>query len=842
MLPTPFVVDEKEFLPRPRVQALLESAAKEPLAIVCAGAGYGKSRAVFEFARKTSKPAFWIHFSERDNAGSRFWAKYTRFAAGWDEDFARQCKSMGFPDTEDKLNQYWALRARHAPERPHLFVLDDIHLIRHPDILRFMQRRLRESAKNSTLILVCRELPALGLAGPWLRGQIPSIGEDELRFTEEELALYLAQQGVPMPAQSLRDILADTGGWAFSVSLVARSLKKSPGYAGYVRVAMKQNIFRLMESEVFDVVSERLQRFMVRLSLIDHLPAELVATLAGGDAGLLAELRRQSAYIRFDDGIHAYLIHHLFLDYLRTRRSILTKEETAETYRLAAAWCRQNGFEIDALGYLEKMEDYGSLVALMAELPMQMPMDIARCAVEIFERAPRRISGEVFFFAAMHVRVAVRLGRWQEALALMRSYEEEFLRLPEDDDFRNRALGTIYYSWGNLRALLCTMDDRYDFDSYYAKMDECLSKSPLPPEQCADVPIGAWVNLTGSARAGAPQEFINAYERAARHFSHCWGGWSVAADVLCRGELLYYRGEIRAAEPIFTAVLGQAPEQLQFEIEHKTLFYLLRLALWHGDHEKAQRVLRRMETRLESESYSQRFFHHDIALGWYYCALRQPEKVPLWLRESFAPYSHAYFAENFGNQLKARYRYLVRDYAPLLAYIESVERRESILYGRVEMLALKACVCYQMQDKPAALNALRQAYETGQPNGIIMPFVELGRDMRTLAFAALREPGTPLPTEWLETVKRKAATFAKHQSLMVSACRQEDGPSGGMTLSTREREILGDLYHGLTRPEIAAKQALSTNTVNSAVNSIFNKLGAHSIADAVRIAAEEKLV
>ncbi len=91
--------------------------------------------------------------------------------------------------------------------------------------------------------------------------------------------------------------------------------------------------------------------------------------------------------------------------------------------------------------------------------------------------------------------------------------------------------------------------------------------------------------------------------------------------------------------------------------------------------------------------------------------------MPAWLREKFAPYNHAYFVENLGNQIKARYHYLVRNYAPLLAYIRDMQRRESILYGRVEMLALKACIHYRMKDGPAAFSALCQAYEEGCPNG-----------------------------------------------------------------------------------------------------------------------------
>ena len=837
-----FAAGRTDFLVRPRINALLAEAAKKPLSIVCAGTGYGKTQAVYAFARRAAAPSLWMQFSERDNAGSRFWAKYVRLAACWDEAFSRQCRALGFPDSDDRLNRYVTLREHYTPARPHLFILDDVHLVQHPAILRFIERRLREDMKNTSVILVCRELPALNLTGLQVRGLVPGIGEDDLRFTEGELALYLSQQDIQVPAQSQRDIMRDTGGWAFSVNLVARSLKNSPGYAGYVRTAMKQNIFKLMETEVFDAISAGLQRLLVRLSLVDHLSAELVATLARDDLALLDELRRQNAYIRFDGSVHAYWIHHLFLDYLRTRQSMLTQREIRETYQTAAGWCCQNGFETDALHYFEKVGNYKAIVRLMAALPLQMPADVALCAAEVFERAPAGISGRVYFFAVMHVRVLVRLGRWQQAIGLMRRYETECLRLPPGDAFRSKTLSAIYFCWGGVRALLCTMDGCYDFDTYFARMEKSLETTAAQPEAYANFPIGLWASLVGSSREGAPQQYIEAVGRAVGHISRCWGGATVGLDALCQGELLFYQGNMRQAEPIFADVLRRAPENGQFEMAHKALFYLLRLALWQGSREKAEQVLRDMEAKLEKENQAGRFFSYDSALGWYYCALRQPEMVSAWLREAFAPYSHAYFIENTGNQIKARYHYITRDYAPLLAYIEGVRQRESILFGRVEMLALKACAHYHMKDRPAAFAALRQAYGEAGPNGILAPFVELGKDMRTLVSAALREQARDIPAAWLEGVKRKSASFAKYQALMIADYQRALGQSGGIHLSAREREILTDLYRGLTRMEIAAKQALSANTVNSAVGNIFSKLGAHSVADAVRIAAEENLV
>ncbi len=324
----PFDTERKDYLLRPRLVALLADAVKHPLSIVIAGAGcYGKTSAVYDFTRNSSIPSTWVQFSELDNAGSRFWAKCAQVFSGWNESFAKQCESLGFPDTEDKINQHIAMRNSNAPEERRLIVIDDVHLINHPGILLFLERGLREAIKNVSIILICREMPDIDFTSMQIRGLIPTLTEDDLCFSESELTHFLSNQGLFVSKQSIDNILKDTKGWAFSVNLVARSLKKSRGYEGYVGVALKKNIFKLMQAETYDTVCEKTRRFLVRLSLIDHLSAELIDGLAEGDAELLDCFKKQNAFIRFDGNINAYMIHHLFLEFLRSKQDVLTPEE-----------------------------------------------------------------------------------------------------------------------------------------------------------------------------------------------------------------------------------------------------------------------------------------------------------------------------------------------------------------------------------------------------------------------------------------------------------------------------------------------------------------------------------
>jgi LuxR family maltose regulon positive regulatory protein len=145
-----------------------------------------------------------------------------------------------------------------------------------------------------------------------------------------------------------------------------------------------------------------------------------------------------------------------------------------------------------------------------------------------------------------------------------------------------------------------------------------------------------------------------------------------------------------------------------------------------------------------------------------------------------------------------------------------------------------------MKNKPAALASFKEAYETAAPNGILMPFIELGKGMRTLAMAALREAGCGLPASWLEDVRRRSSSYSKYQSLIVAEHAKDTGTEYGDELSSREREVMNDLYQGISRTEIAANRKIKKSTVNTIIRNIYRKLNAQSVTDIVRIVSEQK--
>ena len=834
--PTPF------HFQRERINQLLTKATQYPLVVICAGAGYGKSRAVSDFIRGTEAITVWTQLTERDNVGARFWENYVRSVAQINPVFAEAMRVLGFPDSKDKINRYFSIMKTYLEIKPRIHVFDDFHFIDDPAVMYFVESSIGELPRGTSLFFITRSISNMNIASLVSRGHMFDISENELKFTESELANYFKQQGIFPKPDDLQEIYEDTDGWAFALNLIVRSYQKAPSYKGFLRNAMKTNVFALMEAEYDNELSQSLQSFLIHLSLIDHLSVELVALLAGGDKKLIAELGRLNTYVRLDTYTNSYLIHHLFLQFLREKQAQLTKKERNKTYQIAADWCNTNGIKIDALTYYEKIEDYASIVAIFHELPTLIPYDIARYTTEIFDRAPEDAFDRVPMLAATRVRSVMRLGLMRKAAALLEHYEKRYQHLPADNLFRNQTLGGLYYCMGIMHALMCTEDDRYDFDVYFKKMDECLTWAPIDPKEADGYPTGAWISLAGSAREGAPQEYIDALSRTEGYVSHCLYGTMTGMTDMARGELLFYQGEMADAEPLILHGLARAKEQGQFEIVHMGLGYLVRIAAYQGNFANAEQKMKCMKTLLDESAYHNRYVLYDIYLGWYYAYLGLAELLPDWLKDRFASAGHAFHIENSGNQIKALYYYLTRNYTPLLVYMREQRQKKPILYGRIEMLVMEACIYGKLKDKGKAMAVLKEAYEAAAPNGIIMPFISRGMDMRTLCSGALKEPRSGMPAGWLEMIRSKSSTFAKRQSHMIAEYNRTYHIKNGAAVTQRETEIITDLSHGLSPSEIAVNRSLSVNTVRTMINAIHKKLGTENLADLIRVSIKDKLI
>jgi LuxR family maltose regulon positive regulatory protein len=837
------IPENRIYLERPRIHNLLQSALESPIITISAGAGYGKTQAVYSFLQKYDMEAIWMQFSERDNLKTHFWENCTATVAMFDGQFAARLQEIGFPETEEQFVKYFSLaESKFSPDKRELVVFDDFHLIRDRSVLQFFRRFAHASSPKRTTILISRTEPDIGMIGLLSKGLVVHIGEEDLRFTEKETAQYFQILDIPLSSQNVSEIYNDTGGWPFALHLVGLSLKKVPHHEQMARASMKLNIFRMIENEIFLDVPEKLQRFLIRLSLIDYLSEDLVSILAGDDT-LVDEMEQISSFIHRDIYTNAYQIHRLFRDYLQQRQSILTEEERRDTWLKAARWCEKNDYRMDAVSYYNKAEDYESIVWIVCRSPMQIPFNEAKTFLDVYSHAPPGLLEQIAPYHFQHSRLLLSAGRYDEAITEINERVKKYSALPPSD-FNNRVLSGAYLALGIAGYLMLPWTDRCDFDVLLEKADHYYCLSPYEESGLVtSVSLDAWASRVGTARKGAMEEYIETLTRAIPHAANVLNGFMYGLDDLAEGELRFYQGDLKIAEQLIRQALKKAEAQNQYGVRNRALFYLLRIGVAKGDFEKIQNALEHLEMQLGMNDPS-RFITYDIVLGWYYSLLGRPQFIVNWLKSDFTKGTLAFFHENFGNFIKTKICYAGKRYHELLSFLEKTPAPHATLFEKLEMKVLEAVCEYQIPNKDASLSALKEAYDLALPNGLTMPFIELGKDMRTLTAAAMRKRKCGLPREWLEMIHRKSMTYAKRLTLVISKYEKanDTDKEWNAALSSREIEVLNDLYQGLSRSEIAAAHGLSINTVKMIGRSVYSKLGGNNLVDVIRIALERKLI
>jgi len=843
---TPFTAGNQIYLERPTIDQLLEKAVQNPVVSVVAGAGYGKTNAVYSFVRKYNVRTAWIQCSEWDNVPVRFWENFISAVTIISRETAEKLRQLEFPSTEQKFESYSKIHRNDIfPTEKYFFVYDDIHLITNKTVLRFLEHSITISSPYVTSILISRFEPTLNLAKQEAKNLLARITENELRFSQNEMIAYLKLQNINPAPHTASAIYHDTEGWAFAISLAGLSLRNVPAGSAYVPQALRSNMFKLIESEIMAGLSPRLQRLLIKLSLIENINPDLLGEI-GGDTSMISEMEGIGSFIRFDSLLNSYRIHHLFMDYLRGRQGELSEEEKKDVWTKAAIWCAANNHMMDALVNCEKTGDYDGIVKILNALPLLLPTQMARFIFDLLNRAPKSIYRDHPETIELRTRVLNSLGLLEQSQRETLEMLPGLRELPENS-LKHRALMSSYLNLGFIGLILAPYTKQFDFtgDFREAAAESRLANHAITPPSNGITMSSYACRVLASAPKEDIENYIAVIGEIVPYSVEAMGGCQYGMYELARGEYAFFRGQVQEAEKILLASLAMAREKQQYEIENRSLFYLLRIYLSRGNSTELEKVLVKLKEQLEEPLYKNRYFYNDIVAGWYYIQTGQRDKLSPWLKSDYEESDLNSIAQGLEKLVKAKYYFSEKRYPAALAAMENRGGAEPLLFGEIEMKALEAVCHYRLQNRDAAFAALNDAYTLAAPAGLFMPFTELGKDMRSLTDAAIKdettETGRP-PEEWLLEIRRSASIYAKKLYRRIEEAAPGPAHKEGRRLSHREMEVLLGLSRGLTREEIADAGSISPNTVKSVTRSIYNKLGALNQADAVRIATEQGLL
>jgi LuxR family maltose regulon positive regulatory protein len=344
------------------------------LILVSAPAGFGKTTLVSDWVRHSLEQTHsrlkdrvaWVTLDNRDNDPGRFMLYLLTSLQGVNsklDEFLDQWLSSSNPDLESVftglLNQLSEIPGQM------LIVLDDYHLISHPDIHHAVSFFIENLPPRTTLVLISRADPPFPLARLRARGQITELRAAELRFSLEESAAFLHQvMSINLSEEQLAALASRTEGWIVGLQMAALTMQGMSDLDNFIAAfsGSHRYILDYLMEEVFGQQSEQRQEFLLRTAILDRMNGalcEAVSSQSGGQAMLEAMEQDNLFIFPLDDVRIWYRYHHLFADLLN---SILRQRYSSETirslHRAASRWFQAEGYLEDALEYALAAQDY----------------------------------------------------------------------------------------------------------------------------------------------------------------------------------------------------------------------------------------------------------------------------------------------------------------------------------------------------------------------------------------------------------------------------------------------------------------------------------------------------
>jgi LuxR family transcriptional regulator, maltose regulon positive regulatory protein len=862
-------------VPRPRITELIAQGIRRcPLTVLTGPPGAGKTMGLALWAAAEPSPVAWVGLDEFDNRPEVFWSYLAaalrragvavprvRPAPGWDQE----------ADHAFVLRLAAAL-ADHDP--PVLLVLDDLHLVTEPRVLRGLDFLLRNAGAGLRLAVSSRADPLLPLHRYRVAGQLAEIRAGDLAFSTAEAALLLAQHGCTLPPQALEHLTQRTEGWAAGLRLAALSMGAHPDPGRFVAelAADDSALTGYLVAEVLNAQPPEVREVLLCTSILEQVNADAAAEVAGDEqaGAILADLAHANAFVQ-PIGPGWYRYHTLFAEVLRLKVRYEHPDRVPVLHRRAARWYAQDGRLTDAVRHAAAAGDW----------PLAAAMAIDDLAIgELLAPQGGHALGEVF--AGMRpgqawatpqpylisAAMALSAGRDHSCAAALDAADGLLERCPADEEPESRLAAAM------TRVAACLRTGDLDAAPAAAARAEMLLDK-VPAGKLARHPEIAARVL--SAR-GTIELWSGRLDEAARVLG---AGASVAAAggqderAACLGHLALaeaLRGRLgRAAELAARAGAGPAAQEQRPSARHTSRAALVALAWVHLEHyelPEARSCLRQAEATLSLDTERLTGMVGSLvaavgalAEGRVAAATRILDRaragrpVPSWFDQQLhmvqsracaavgdipaalsaaeraggadqleAAVTRAHAWATAGDSDHARHAL-----APALA-------ADSDAAGRVRLHArlVEARLSYASGDHARGRRSLVAALQLAEAEQLRLPFV---MERAWIGPALQRHPGLA------DSHRRLLAPVLDRDLLPARPGVPGQAPVLMVEpLSEREREVLRHVSGMLSTAEVASQMYISANTVKTHLRNVYRKLAANHRGEAVRRARQLGLI
>jgi LuxR family maltose regulon positive regulatory protein len=337
---------------RSRLLERLSLTSAQPLVVLVAPAGYGKTTALAQWVEADHRDAMWVTVETSDNDPARMLDQIgiaLRHLEGDSALVARPRPSRGLT-VADLVEQ---VRKR---GRPVLLALDDLHHLQRTPVPNLLVELATRLPAGSQVAMASRTHSPLRLGRLRAERLCVEFGPADLAFDASEAAEVFARAATNVSPEDVLRLLDRTEGWPAGIYLAAVALRdrvdltaapdRFSGDDAYIADFFRDE---LMAGESPETV-----RFLLRTSVLGSLSAELSDAVLGtsDSADRLAEIEQRNLFlVPLDHRREWYRYHRLFAETLTAELRRREPGEEQRVHRRAADWYEQQGMVEQAVAH-----------------------------------------------------------------------------------------------------------------------------------------------------------------------------------------------------------------------------------------------------------------------------------------------------------------------------------------------------------------------------------------------------------------------------------------------------------------------------------------------------------
>lgn len=813
-----------KLLNRARINTALSVVYDYPLTILESPMGYGKTTAVKNFVEAEKLKPFWFAFPDLKNSEVVFWNKFTGEIANIDAKAGLALNSLGIPGDAPQMEKVLSTLAGVPFGECFLMVLDDYHLAHNIRLNKLLLQLVQEELDGLHILLVTRDTSDIDFVELLSKGLCFIISRQHLKFTEPEIQDYCRLMYDKISDSDLRKISEYTDGWISFIYIILLGLENG------VPVGMSTTIEEMVENALFAPYDSQTQDFLLKLSVMEDFTANQADFVTENENArlILKKLRKENAFVFYDEKSKTYKIHSILLDYLRLKQDFSAEESRGLYGRLGDWYLEKQEFQT-AYGYLNRS---GQTERILSHLnnPQNMQNVLLKFAGadEMFNSTPQDILFQYPLAYLLHIFHSMLLGKqnavlgWKERLVELQRYYEKLDGI--DENYRNRILG---------ETLIVRKFTYFNHLPEMLASDKEIIRLLNGQNSC--------IVLRGYAfTLGSPQ-YLYIYFRDTGSFKELSGmiaeyaglikflnGCGTGGDSLALAEYALETGDFDNVERNSLQAIAKAETMSQTSIIICARFCMMRLRIVQGRLTEALELLEQLRRDAERINYPLYNTAVDLCIGYIFASICQPERIPSWLQiGDMAAASFYYQGMTYNYLVYGKVIMASKKYAKLEALTGQIKKNFSIYSNQLGFIhngifeAAAQCNLYGISTGASVLEAV---LNEARIDNLVMPFVESAPHITgMLQLIVQNNPGD-------EYVDRILSLCRKYEQTIHELSYHP------VPLSQREIDILRLAAEGMSRKEIAARLYISAETAKTHFKNIYQKLGVSSKVSAIKIA------